>query len=93
MAIHHCRDCNSTMKEGETTCWACGSVVKPPELPLGLGRRFASLINFFFIVSLVLSVASLFFDATPPFSKCITVTLVLFLVKSSASQMLERKKT
>jgi len=93
MAIHHCLDCNSTMKADETVCWACGSAVKPPDMPVGLGQRFSSLINFFFIISVVVTIASLFFDAAPPFVRSITVTVVLFLVKSSATQMLERKKT
>jgi hypothetical protein len=93
MPLHKCPDCNSTMKADETACWACGSVIKPKELPLGLGRRFSTFINFFFLVSLVVTVASLFTDMMPPFVRCATVSAVLFLVKSSAGQMMEKKKS
>lgn len=93
MALQHCLDCNATMKSDETVCWACGSITKPKELPLGLGHRFASLINFLFIISIVFTVASMFTDFVPPFGRCITVTLVLLLVKSSAGQMMEKRKS
>ena len=92
MPVQHCLDCNATMKATETVCWACGSEVKPPDLPMGLGKRFAGLINFMFILSLVVTVASLFTDLMPPFLRCATVSAVLFLVKSSAGQMTDREK-
>jgi hypothetical protein len=92
MALEHCHDCNATMKVGETACWACGSAVKPKDLPPGLGSRFATAINFFFIISLVFTVASLFTDMAPPFLRCLTVTVVLYLVRSTAGQMMEKEK-
>jgi hypothetical protein len=93
MPLHRCLDCNATMKADETACWACGSAAKPKDQSAGLGRGFATFINFFFILSLVVTVASLFTDMMPPFLKCATVTGVLFLVKSSMGQMMEKKKT
>lgn len=93
MALERCLDCNATVKPDETVCWACGSMIKPKELPLGLGHHFASLINFLFIISIVFTVASMFTDFVPPFGRCITVTLVLLLVKSSAGQMMEKRKS
>jgi hypothetical protein len=87
-----CRDCNATLKNDETVCWACGAVCQQHIRRSGLGRGFAGLINVAFLVSAAMTVASLFFDATPPFSKCITATIVLLLVKSSSDQMQEKKK-
>jgi hypothetical protein len=93
MSLQRCLDCNSTMKSNETVCWACGSVMQPKELPSGLGHHFVTFINFFFIFSLIVTVASLFTDLMPPFVRCATVSAVLFLVKSSAGQMMEKKKS
>ena len=95
MPLDHCRDCNSTLKAGETVCWACGSAVAPKDATISLNRRFSGFINFLFIVSLVITIASLFTSLMPPFLRCAAVTAVLFLVKSSAAQMLdkERKKS
>ena len=59
---------------------------------MDLGHRFASVINFFFIFSLVVTVASMFTDLMPPFLRCAAVSAVLFLVKSSAMQMREKDK-
>jgi len=93
MAIHKCFECNSTMKSDETACWACGAERRQKDLPTGMGQRFASVIGILFIISALMTVASLFLPATPPFSRCITVTLILLLVKSSAGQMLDKKKS
>ena len=92
MAIHRCRDCNSTVKADETSCWACGSAIERKDVASGLGSRFAKFINFFFVVSLVITVASMFTDMMPPFMRCAAVSLVLFLVKSSAGQMAEKER-
>ena len=92
MALDRCRDCNSTLKPEETVCWACGSAVEPKQVPLSLNKSFSSFINFLFIVSLIMTVASLFTNMMPPFMRCATVTAVLFLVKSSATQMLEKER-
>ena len=95
MALRRCLDCNSTIKNDETSCWACGSQVAPKDVASGLGTGFAKFINVFFIVSLVITVASMFTDMMPPFTRCAAVSLVLFLVRSSAGQMAdkERKKS
>jgi hypothetical protein len=92
MALDHCLECNSTMKSDETICWACGSAARQKDAPTGLGQFFSSTITVLFYISAGITVASLFFDATPPFTKCIIVTLILLFVKSSAAQMLEKKK-
>ena len=90
--LARCRDCNSTIKPGETTCYGCGSKLETGDsAKTAFGKKFAVGINIAFILSGVLTVASLFFDATPSFTKCVTTTLVLFLAKSSAQQMTEKK--
>lgn len=90
--MDHCRDCNATIKPDETVCWSCGSVCQQNVGASSFGKGFAGLINVAFLISAAITVASLFFDATPPFSKCMTATIILLLVKSSADQMLEKKK-
>lgn len=57
-----------------------------------MAERFVLFSKIVFILSAVMTVASLIFSATPPFSKCLVATIVLLFVKSSAEQMLERKK-
>jgi DNA-directed RNA polymerase subunit RPC12/RpoP len=87
-----CMDCHATMKSDELQCWACGSAVVKKETPRSLfARRFATGLKFATIGSGILTVASLFFDATPSFTRCITATIVLLLAKSSAEQMIEKK--
>jgi len=92
MALHRCLDCNSTIKDDEKSCWSCGTVVERKDAASGLGVGFAKFINFFFILSLVVTVASMFTDMMPPFMRCATVSLVLFLVRSSAGQMADKQK-
>jgi hypothetical protein len=77
----------------ETECIACGAPVVARETPKSIfGQRFTGFIKMLFFASAAMTIASLFFDATPSFAKCITCTLVLLCVKSSAEQMQERKK-
>jgi hypothetical protein len=91
--MNRCRECHAVMTKTETVCLGCGSQL---EVSTGVDRLtggFRSVINVLFIASAILTVASLFLDATPPFSKCLISTLVLLVVKSSAGQMVERKKS
>lgn len=90
--LTRCLDCNATLTKAETLCFTCGAAV-PRELPGSiLGRRFTKLITYSFFGSAVLTLVSLFVDFTPSFTKCLATTLVLLLVKSSADQMVEKKK-
>jgi len=93
MAINRCLDCNATIKDTEEICWACGSKVRSTKDPVSIHQRFSTIVNFCFIFSAVITVGSLFLDVMPPFGRCLTVTVVLLLVKSSAAQMMEREKT
>jgi hypothetical protein len=87
--LDRCLDCNSSLKKDEAVCFACGAPVKRESGRTAFGKRFATVLKFALFASAMLTVASLFFDATPSFWKCITATLVLLLAKSSADQMLE----
>jgi hypothetical protein len=91
--MNHCRECNATMTKTETVCLGCGSELEVETRADRLGGRFRVVIKVLFIVSALLTIASLFFDATPPFSRCAITTLVLLVVMSSADQMTERKKS
>jgi hypothetical protein len=90
--MDRCRECNSSVKTGETACFNCGSAVRLKEVGPGLAERFVLVSKIIFILSAIMTVASLIFSATPPFWKCLVATVVMLFVKSSAEQMLEKKK-
>jgi hypothetical protein len=85
-----CRDCNSTVKPGEKKCYACGSAVIVDDGRVPLAKRFAAFMKLAFIASAALTVASLFFEFTPSFVKCLAGTVVLLFVKNSADQLEKR---
>jgi hypothetical protein len=91
--MNRCRECNATMTKTETTCLGCGSELEVETRTDRIGGRFRVVIKILFLASAVLTIASLFVDATPPFSRCAITTLVLLVVMSSANQMKERKKS
>jgi len=78
---------------GEEQCYNCGAPVKVPESAQTLfGKRFITFLNLAFLGSAILTVVSLFVDFTPPFIRCLMLTFILLLIRSSAAQMMERKK-
>jgi hypothetical protein len=79
-----CLSCNGILRTQETTCFGCGAPTV--EKKSNGGKRFAGLISILFFASCALTVASLFFDATPPFTACGAATVVLLFVKRSADQ-------
>jgi hypothetical protein len=91
--MNRCRECNATMTKTETTCLGCGSELEVITQTDRWGGRFRVIIKILFFASAALTIASLFWDATPPFSRCAITTLVLLVVMSSADQMKERKKS
>jgi hypothetical protein len=91
--MNRCRQCNATMTKTETVCIGCGSGLEVTTGTDQVGSAFRVILKILLAISAIITVASLFFDATPPFSKCLVSTLVLLVVKSSADQMLERKKS
>jgi hypothetical protein len=91
--MEKCRDCNSILKKEETVCYACGSSVHRKDEALQFSDYLTKTVSFMLYFSGVLTVASLFLSFTPPFAKCGIATLILGIVKSSANQMVERKKS
>ena len=88
-----CRDCNSTLKTGELECYNCGaSVILRETRQTVFGKRFASFLTVAFFASALLTLASLFVDFTPPFMRCLMLTLILLLIRSSAVQMMDKKR-
>lgn len=90
--MEKCLDCNSILKRGETFCYLCGAKVERKDAGGGVGGILLKTINFLLISSALLSAGHLFFEFSPPFSKCMVATLVLGVVKSSAGQMAEQKR-
>jgi hypothetical protein len=82
-----CASCSGSLRDEETKCFLCGTPVPPKRTKVTMPDRFRQVINITFIVSAIMTVASLFFDFTPSFIKCMVATLILGLVKSSAEQM------
>jgi hypothetical protein len=86
-----CRDCNSSLTKEEKECFTCGHPVEVDTRQSTFGRQFATVIKFVFLFSLAMVPLSLFMESLS-FNKCLMTTLVLFFVRSSADQMLEKKK-
>lgn len=84
-----CASCNGTLSKDETSCFLCGTPVPVEHAKASLQERFRTAVKVAFIGSSALTVASLFVPYTPSFIKCMVMTLVLLLVKSSADQMFE----
>jgi len=91
--MERCRACNASIKSGETVCFGCGIAIGKKDSGAAVAERFVLISKIVFILSATMTVASLFFSATPPFWKCLVATIVLMFVKSSAEQMLEKHKS
>jgi len=91
--MEKCRDCNATLKKEEKVCWSCGSAVQRTDGGAGFPDYLLKAATFMMFASAAFTVASLFVSFTPGFLKCAITTLVLGIVRSSASQMVERKKS
>ena len=85
-----CLDCNGILKVNERTCFGCGATVDGYTPHSAFGERFAWTMKVIFFASLTLTVTSLFTDKTPPFSICLIASLIMLLVMSSATKMLEQ---
>jgi hypothetical protein len=88
--MEKCHDCNSILSKEETSCFTCGCAVRRKAPGAGVAGNMVRVINVLMVVAAILTVASLFFNFTPPFATCAVVTLILGIVKSSAGQMAER---
>jgi hypothetical protein len=90
--MNRCANCNGSLQKDETTCFVCGSNVPVITNKVALRERFRSGVKLAFYGSAILTAASIFgSDYTPSFVKCLTSTVILLLVKSSADQMFENR--
>jgi hypothetical protein len=85
--MNKCGSCNGSLKDDETSCFQCDTPVPPKVTKVSLQQRFRTVIKVTLVLSAIMTVASLFFDFTPSFIKCVVATMILALVKSSAEQM------
>ena len=91
--MERCLDCNCSLRSDEVACISCGSPRKPRSEKPSMMVRFAKAVQILFIISCVLTVASLFLPATPSFLKCLATTVILLFVNRSAEQMAEKQKS
>ena len=87
-----CLNCGGRLCKGETKCFTCEMPVKAEitQTTINLGRARVALTILFF-VCLGLTIASIFTDVGPSFTKCAAATVILHFVKESAVQMSEPK--
>ena len=90
--MDRCLDCNSTLKPEETVCFTCGSARREKNPKKSAAERGALVVKVLFVISGLFTVASLFFPATPSFTKCLATTIILMFVNRSADQMVESSK-
>jgi hypothetical protein len=91
--MDRCLECNGTLKADESACFMCGSARKPKIQKPSMVVRCATVVKVLFILSGVLTVASLFFSVTPSFLKCLATTIILMFVNRSADAMAEKQRT
>jgi hypothetical protein len=88
-----CLQCNASLRSDEQRCYGCGAPVPKSNPAPTFGQRFQSIVKVLFIISAVMTVASLFTDYVPGFAKCFGTMVILFFVKNSADQMTETGKS
>ena len=89
--MDRCLECHATLKPDEMACFTCGSARRERTQKPTIMVRCALWVKVMFILSGLLTVASLFFEATPSFTKCLATTIILMFVNRSAEQMAEKK--
>ena len=85
-------DCNATLKAEELNCYACGTRVEGKGKS-NLGAGFTTFLTILFVTSALITVGSLFVEGTPPFGQCLMVTVVLLIVRGSASGMASKSSS
>ena len=74
-----------------TKCFMCGTNVGPDKSQVTYQQRFCSFVKFALIFSSILTVASIFTNFVPSFTKCMVATMILGLVNNSAQQMWQNR--
>jgi hypothetical protein len=89
--MNHCRECHATMTKTETVCISCGSALEQDTGHDKVGRSLMFVVTIILGLSCAMTIASLFVDGLH-FTRCAPATLVLTIVRSSAQEMLVKKK-
>ena len=87
-----CLNCGGRLCKGDTKCFTCETPleqkVSSRDTNLGYARVILMVL---FVVCLALTIASIFTDIGPSFTKCAAATVILHFVRTSAVQMSEKK--
>ena len=87
-----CPRCGARVRRDETECWTCQSPLVDPHAPKNAWlNKFRLVLDVLFFASLGMTVARLFTDQVPPFGASLAASVILRLVRSSATQMSENQ--
>lgn len=94
--MERCMDCNSLLTKTEKVCGVCGTKAPRPNAKPG-GMGFVTLLDFAFVASILLIAAIVIQPSSLTFlpvelsiEKCIIATIVLLILRVSASQAATR---
>ena len=92
--MEHCGSCNSTLKVGETVCWACSAMVPEKNPKTSMHTRFHTVINLLFKGFCVITPLALVLPSgyTPSLKVCVAGLVVMGLVRSSMQTMTESRR-
>jgi hypothetical protein len=90
--MNRCRECHATMTKTEKVCIGCGSTLEEEDGKDRMAKSLMFVVTALLGLSSAMTIASIFVDGLH-FSRCAPATLVLTIVRSSASEMLVKKKT
>ncbi len=89
--MERCPDCNAVMTKTEKKCGSCGTVVRRQRDFSGRAK-FALLATAAFYGALGMTVASFFVPGLPSLSTCLPICVILLMIRSSATQMMDTTK-
>ena len=87
-----CLNCGGRLCKGDTKCFTCETPLEQKASSRDTNLGYARVILMvLFVVCLALTIASIFTDFGPSFTKCAAATVILHFVRTSAVQMSEKK--
>lgn len=88
--MQRCMTCSAVMTPKETTCLACGSVIRTDDKKMKTARALKITTDIIFWVSVATGVVALFFGVGPPWKGSAMVAVLVRVLRSSAAQMVEK---
>jgi len=88
--MQRCRTCGSVMTPTETSCLACGTALKTDNKRAKTARVLKIIMEILFWTAVALGLSAIFFDIGPPWKGSALVALLVRVLASSASQMVEK---